>query len=413
MRKAISLLLALCMMFALCGCGSSKSAQLYSVANNGIGFSADKIESISENMDDMLDIEAVKVTHDSIYYARIKNNYTVKEGDEPNRIMLQFNLIDKQGSVVETNYMIFDGVEPNQSCWGYIRCQTKYTDISAIKFIGYMFQFDTHNINDPSAIYGLKMMGGGNFTEPIVYAVDDIEIEGVTPNATVDSIDLTTEVGNIKYVGAEVANEGLVSGSGKAVLILFDFTNLQSAPTNALNKFTIKFFQNNVEIDSANSYSSKGGDRQYDLACNISADALNGGTVTFAEIAEVKDDSPITVMVYPWNDRDNYQMMVVDFASAEEANAEEAEEIAALLEGKWHAEGDTGEGDFAFDNGSLVVVTSDGSMLSGTYTVNIVDSTIDFILNTTDGSVKGHLPYTYDGSELTLYNNRNTPFVKQ
>ncbi len=229
----------------------------------------------------------------------------------------------------------------------------------------------------------------------------------------VDSIDLTTEKGNIKYAGVEVANEGLISGSGKAVLVLFDFTNLQTAPAHATSTFNIKFFQNNVEINSANGYSSKGGDRQYELACNSTADALNGGTVTFARIAEVKDDSPITVMVYPYSEQDNYQMMVVDFAASAEADAAKAEEIGALLEGKWHVEGDTKDGDFAFDNGSLVVVGSNGSTLSGTYTVNIGDSTIDFILNTANGSAKGHLPYTYDGSELTLYNNHNVPFVKR
>ena len=54
MKKAVSLLLVLSMALALCACGSGKQAKSDPAANDGVGFSADKIESISENMDDNL-----------------------------------------------------------------------------------------------------------------------------------------------------------------------------------------------------------------------------------------------------------------------------------------------------------------------------------------------------------------------
>ncbi len=269
MKKAISLLLALCMALVLCACGSGKQAQSYPTANNGIGFSADKIESISGNMDDMLDIEAVKVTHDSVYYARIKNNYTVKEGDEPNRIMLQFNLIDKQGVAVENSYMIFDGVEPNKSCWGYIGCQTKYTDISAIEFLGYMFQFDTHNINDPSAIYGLKMMGGGSFTEPIVYSVEDMEIEGVTQESpaasesvlcalgdTISTGTLELTVSSAEFCEAVQAGSNISMGAPRDDMILgcFEIT-VKNAGKELFN--VLDYLDAKIDYNDGYTYSTK------------------------------------------------------------------------------------------------------------------------------------------------------------
>ena len=147
----------------------------------------------------------------------------------------------------------------------------------------------------------------------------------------VKKIDFTVDNGSIKYLGFEEANEGLVSDGNDYVLVKFEFTNNQDAPSQCQSVFSIKFFQNGVEVNNSPSYSSKGGD-QYELVGNYFSQVMKGGKVTFARIVENKDNSPITVMVSEGWGSDNYQMMEIDLKDKNSGAEDEAKEDTAKEE---------------------------------------------------------------------------------
>ena len=241
------------------------------------------------------------------------------------------------------------------------------------------------------------------------------ESQAAEYDPVVDAIDLTLEGGTIRYNRFEKANEGLTDKEN-ALVFVFDFTNAQSTPAECQSVFRIQFFQNGAELSGSNSYSSKGGE-QYELVGAFFNSAMKGGTVTFGQIVVPKDDSPITVMVSPNGAalEDNYQTMEVainDESSGSSAASSKpssaapavsADDVDALLQGAWQSVGDE-TGTFVFEQGS-VDVSAPGGTLSGTYEVDVDASLINGFLETTDGTVKIHLPFEYDGETLKVYNN--------
>ncbi len=139
------------------------------------------------------------------------------------------------------------------------------------------------------------------------------ESESTFNNPTTNSIDLTTEKGNLKYVGFEKANDSFtVYGDQGAeeqnvIVLKFEFTNLQDTPSAVYSAFTIHLYQNGVEISEASAYSSDGGD-QYNLVRNYQATVLKGSTVTFGMIFPVENESKLSVMIKD-NFSDQYQML--------------------------------------------------------------------------------------------------------
>lgn len=124
------------------------------------------------------------------------------------------------------------------------------------------------------------------------------------------TIDFSTDKGDIKYVGFEKANSGLVDESN-VYIIKFAFTNKQDAPSQSQSAFYIQFFQNGVEINNSLSYSSTGGE-QYKLVGNFFSSVMKGGTVTYGKLVQLEDNSPITIMVSERGENDSYQMMELD-----------------------------------------------------------------------------------------------------
>lgn len=90
-----------------------------------------------------------------------------------------------------------------------------------------------------------------------------------------------------------------------------------------------------------------------------------------------------------------------------EAETTSADEIDAMLQGKWEIM----NGSFSFDNGE-VVLSSGGTSLYGVYGINTAASTIDLTIKATDGNVGANLPYTYENGTLCIYNNNNEPMTK-
>ena len=94
----------------------------------------------------------------------------------------------------------------------------------------------------------------------------------------------------------------------------------------------------------------------------------------------------------------------------EEAAELTAEDVEALLGGTWELP--DGSGQFAFDNGNLVV-TSQGSNLSGTYEINVENMTIDGRFPTSNGDVTISVPFTLEEGVLKLFNNQNVELIKK
>lgn len=127
----------------------------------------------------------------------------------------------------------------------------------------------------------------------------------------VESIDYSTERGNIKYEYVEKANSELTK-SDNALLFVFDFTNEQDEPSPAISPFIIEFYQNGVELSDSPSYSSSGGD-QYELLRASSDSVMKGSTIQFGQLVVPKDDSPITITIKPngYFSDNEYQTMEV------------------------------------------------------------------------------------------------------
>ena len=228
----------------------------------------------------------------------------------------------------------------------------------------------------------------------------------------VDCIQMDNDEGALTFLRVEPAHEALTEEENDYVFV-FDFTNKMSKPDQCQTVFQIQFFQNGVELTNNTSWWSDGGE-QYDLCGAYFNDVMQGGTVTFGRIVIAEDNSPITVMVtYKNGGEDDYQMMEValDAAPAEDASAASdipAEAIEEQLKGTWSLPG----GSFSFDNGDTTVLLGT-SVISGTYTINTADCTIDASYQAVDGTVSIHLPYTCDDGVLCLYNNDGQALTKE
>lgn len=231
-------------------------------------------------------------------------------------------------------------------------------------------------------------------------------------DSKVEAIDFTTESGRIKYIGHEKANEGLVDND-KALVVSFEFTNNQEDSAQPWTAFEVKFFQNGVQLDSNYSYSSEGGE-QYELVGAKFKEVLNGGTLKFAEIALLEDDSPLTIKVVRNDGKgDEYQQMEIDLENGKKVASEEKEEVTAdvidtALQGTWSIAG----GSFNFHNGNVDLL-SQGQTVPGTYEINTSESVINGTFQANDGNLSITLPYSYSDGVLTILNNEGEVLTKE
>ena len=209
MKKVISLLLAFVLMISMCACGSKELSaeekqEVYqevmaekivnamdgtSLANAMDGTSAKE----ENKMNDTIQIEGVKIEQmdrsQILYSVKIRNMYKAETVEQPNRIMLEFQALDKAGDVLETGYFIYEGLDYEQGGWAITSIHSSFDDIGAIRFISYIFQYDTKDMNAPGTMVGLKMLGGGVFTEPVTVPVEDFEIEVAAEKAEAENAD--------------------------------------------------------------------------------------------------------------------------------------------------------------------------------------------------------------------------------
>lgn len=104
------------------------------------------------------------------------------------------------------------------------------------------------------------------------------------------------EDASIKYVGVEKAIDGVfVYDNGNNYIFKFDYVNNSATPASAKTIFTIKFFQNGVELDGPNTYTNAVSDYQYSLLSGANDDVMGGGKLTVGYGIKLEDDSPVTI----------------------------------------------------------------------------------------------------------------------
>ena len=142
------------------------------------------------------------------------------------------------------------------------------------------------------------------------------------------SIDFEVDDGKIKYVGFEKADPELTTQEN-VILLKFEYSNKQSSPSTYQSTFGIQCFQNSVEItNSSISYSSKAKE-QYELCSNAMASVMTGGTLVFGKLVQVKDNSPLTVIVSERKSSNkNTQSMEIDLSADADNSGEPASDTA-------------------------------------------------------------------------------------
>ncbi len=140
-----------------------------------------------------------------------------------------------------------------------------------------------------------------------------------------ESIDLETDTGKVKYIGIEKANEELTDSFNNPYIVIFEYTNLSDETQDGVNAFTYEYYQNAVQLNYNGSFSSRGGE-QYELCSAGFTKVMNGGTVKFAQIIDLTDESPVTVIVKEKGVSDGKsQTMVIDLKNPDDTDNDEAE----------------------------------------------------------------------------------------
>ena len=233
----------------------------------------------------------------------------------------------------------------------------------------------------------------------------------------VEEIDYSNEKGAVKYIGFEKADPDLTDDDNDdALVLIFEYTNLQNEVKAFWNDFQLKFYQEGTEIKEAGSWMTKARE-QSDLVSAFFDTALKDGKITFGRIVLPKNNSPITV-VLSGNSPESTgvcQMMEINIASdtgTEEKNSSPDEDtIKSALQGTWRHE-ESG-GSFTFTEDDVTLDNGNNGIMKGVYEINLEDKVIECTFNATDGKVRVKMPFEYDDGTLTLKNNRNEEVLKK
>ena len=223
--------------------------------------------------------------------------------------------------------------------------------------------------------------------------------------------------GILEYAGFEMNNKNFYKSSSSddefenVIILKFNYTNKTNDEKEMQDDFSVKAYQNGVEMDKAGAYIVN--DTLPKEVDNYFQSVIKDGTICAAQSYVPADDSPITIIVTANGESSNKEKddMILEWADDLAAMVQaDPEEIDELLQGSWIFQ--TDDNSFTFSDGSVVMVTQ-GDSLAGSYTVNIDDSQIDIELTATDGIVNAHLPYTMEDGTLTLFNSHGEAFEKR
>ena len=169
---------------------------------------------------------------------------------------------------------------------------------------------------------------------------------------------------------------------------------------------TMKYVRNNNE-DFENLESL------YELEGNLDIRVIDGNKV----ISNLSDKYEFSIPQVMNKEAANEEPIEAE-VSAEENDGEKPgsefskETIDEQLQGKWVLNAGSG-GVFSFDDG-VMTVEANGMTLTGTYEVNLENSTIDGHFTSNEGQIVNiHMPYKIDeDGDLILMNNANVPLDK-
>lgn len=138
MRKAISLLLALSMVLALCACGSSASENTLEKQDNFTVEGSTESESTSAKQDDFTveDFEIEKYAFERMYFkVKVRNNTDTDAAD----FSMDYQLLDENGDSVYDSGFISHNIFAGQACWlgSYGIEDEDYKNAVTIRFVSY------------------------------------------------------------------------------------------------------------------------------------------------------------------------------------------------------------------------------------------------------------------------------------
>lgn len=108
---------------------------------------------------------------------------------------------------------------------------------------------------------------------------------------------------NLDYIGCEVIDDEY---HGKVLLVKFDFENVSDENKTFAYTYTVKAFQNGVEMEDAMFIENGNHDNSF-------KEIRPETKITVAESFEYKDtESPIVLEVYPWISFNNEKLMEIE-----------------------------------------------------------------------------------------------------
>ena len=115
--------------------------------------------------------------------------------------------------------------------------------------------------------------------------------------------DIEGTITTLDYLGCEVFEEEYY---GKMIAFYFDFGNISEENQAFYTTYTVKAFQNGIEMEK--SYFSE--NKSYE---NSVKDIQPNNTVKVAVVYEYEDsENPITIEVYPWISFDDKKLMEIE-----------------------------------------------------------------------------------------------------
>lgn len=181
MKKIVALLLALVMLFALCGCGSKEMSdeekeKIYQeVAAEKAREDQQALEDSAQDEDEFLQILDVKLKpySEELYWVDVKFQClypTDKHEIYPQKINLEMDFIDHEGVVVNQTYEQFSNVSYGDIAWSFgymIYKDDRVVDpdeIKTVRFTGYRFFGEGMQVEKFS------------FKEPFVFQLEELEL---------------------------------------------------------------------------------------------------------------------------------------------------------------------------------------------------------------------------------------------
>ena len=146
--------------------------------------------------------------------------------------------------------------------------------------------------------------------------------ETTEDNHYVDTIEIASSECEVRFVGIESADRGLLEDGfnddvdlDKVIMLKFEYKNLgEEGPEQFQQDYWVDVYQNGVSIWSSISLPERNGNRQWELWHNQIASVLPGGSLTYGVYYELNDDSPIQLYVTEYESGD-YQIMELDVSN--------------------------------------------------------------------------------------------------